>query len=296
MAVRCFVMRHFSTRHGLFMTRTFTTATKAFRMLGRSLRAEQGQTLILALGIVTVLMVSTAATIEIVRAGQVSSSRERQASRALAIAEAGLDKALYAVGTTDPTQRTGCGRDDLEHLLLLRRRQRHLLGDEERRRQLDRRRACHVCRRPGDPARRGDGGSSHDNDRERGLAGLRLRLRHGRPGAGLHGHLDDRQFDRQRRSGDGPGLCRRFPLCLRRRLAADRQPGRRLEDLALRRRQVPDLRQLLAHRLVRRGEPAREGDGRRGLPGLLPRLEERDLQHPRQSDERHGLRDLGRLL
>ena len=65
-------MRHFSTRHVLFMTRTLTTATKAFRMLGRSLRAEQGQTLILALGIVTVLMVSTAATIEIVRAGQVS--------------------------------------------------------------------------------------------------------------------------------------------------------------------------------------------------------------------------------
>ena len=91
------------------MTRTFTTATKAFRMLGQSLRAEQGQTLILALGIVTVLMVSTAATVEIVRAGQVSSSRERQASRALAIAEAGLDKALYAVGTADPTSAQAAG-------------------------------------------------------------------------------------------------------------------------------------------------------------------------------------------
>jgi hypothetical protein len=83
------------------MTRTHTPATNILRGAARRLRPQDGQTLILALSIVTVLMVSTAATVEIVRAGQVNSSRERQASRTLAIGEAGLDKAVYAVSTSD---------------------------------------------------------------------------------------------------------------------------------------------------------------------------------------------------
>jgi hypothetical protein len=65
--------------------------------------------LILAISIVAVLTVSTAATIQIVQSNQVSSNRERQATRALAIGEAGLDKAVAAVVTNDPnaTQPTG---------------------------------------------------------------------------------------------------------------------------------------------------------------------------------------------
>ncbi len=91
------------------MTRTLTTATNTLRMLGRRLSAQDGQTLILALSIVTVLMISTTATVEIVRAGQVNSSRERQSSRTLSIGEAGLDKALYTVGLNDPTATQAVG-------------------------------------------------------------------------------------------------------------------------------------------------------------------------------------------
>src|SRR6478735_1375327 len=86
-----------------------TTLTKPAQMLLRRLRADDGVALIMAVSIVMVLSIATAASIEIVRAGQVNSSRERQTSRALAIGEAGIDKGLAAVVAADPnaTQPTG---------------------------------------------------------------------------------------------------------------------------------------------------------------------------------------------
>lgn len=63
----------------------------------------------MAISIVGVLAISTATTIQIVQAGQTSSSRERQGTRALSTAEAGLDEALHTIGANDPnaTQPTG---------------------------------------------------------------------------------------------------------------------------------------------------------------------------------------------
>ena len=111
-----------------------TTLTKPAQMLLRRLRADDGVALIMAVSIVMVLSIATAASIEIVRAGQVNSSRERQTSRALAIGEAGIDKGLAAVVAADPNAHTADRVDRLEHRLLVRRRQRQLQRDEAERR------------------------------------------------------------------------------------------------------------------------------------------------------------------
>ena len=71
------------------------------RLLAR-LAAEDGVALILALSIVMVLAISSATAVELVRSNERSSGRERQVARALGVAEAGLDKGVYAVSATDP--------------------------------------------------------------------------------------------------------------------------------------------------------------------------------------------------
>ena len=86
-----------------------TTLKTSAQTLYRRLRDEEGIALIMAISIVMVLTIASAASIEMVRAGEVSSGRERQATRAVAIGEAGLDKGFAAVVAADPsaTQPTG---------------------------------------------------------------------------------------------------------------------------------------------------------------------------------------------
>src|SRR6476469_1505020 len=86
-----------------------TTLTRPVQNLYRRLCAEDGVALIMAISIVMVLTIATTASIEIVRSGEVNSGRERQAARAVAIGDAGLDKAFAAVVAADPnaTQPTG---------------------------------------------------------------------------------------------------------------------------------------------------------------------------------------------
>ena len=86
-----------------------TTLTTLAQTLYRRLRADDGVALIMAISITMVLAIATTASIEIVRAGQVNSARERQTTRALAISEAGIDKGLAAVVAADPnaSQPTG---------------------------------------------------------------------------------------------------------------------------------------------------------------------------------------------
>jgi hypothetical protein len=82
---------------------------KSLRLLSRRLCAEDGVALLLAISVVAILTIAAGATIQIVQSGQVSSSRERQTARAMAIGEAGLDKALNTIAASDPdgTQLTG---------------------------------------------------------------------------------------------------------------------------------------------------------------------------------------------
>jgi hypothetical protein len=75
----------------------------------RRLGAEDGVALIMAISIVMVLSISTAAAIELVRSNQVASGRERQVARALGVAEAGLDKGMYAVAAGDPNAALATG-------------------------------------------------------------------------------------------------------------------------------------------------------------------------------------------
>lgn len=56
----------------------------------------------MAISIVMVLAISSAAAVELVRSNQVASGRERQVARALGVAEAGLDKGALAVAAADP--------------------------------------------------------------------------------------------------------------------------------------------------------------------------------------------------
>src|SRR3954454_13217916 len=93
-------------RHLLPVARQSTdnvnTLIKPLRLVSRRLCAEDGVALLLAISVVAVLTIAAGATIQIVQSGQISSTRERQTARAMAIGEAGLDKALYTIAANDP--------------------------------------------------------------------------------------------------------------------------------------------------------------------------------------------------
>ena len=75
----------------------------------RRLRNEDGIALIMAIGIVLVLAISSAAAIELVRSNEVSSGHERQVARALSVAEAGLEKGSQTVVGADPNATVSTG-------------------------------------------------------------------------------------------------------------------------------------------------------------------------------------------
>jgi hypothetical protein len=73
------------------------------------LKDESGQSLVLALVITASLMITTTGIIQYTTANEVAYGRDREAQRALNIAEAGLNNGMGTAVTTDPTDGTAIG-------------------------------------------------------------------------------------------------------------------------------------------------------------------------------------------